>query len=187
MFAPRLVRWAALPLGAVALAQTAVAQARFTGVGWFPPGAVGWSRALGVSADGSTVVGSCYARAFRWRESTGLVALDSSAHPGWVQYARGCSADGSVVVGYAVASEIDPPNPQQAMVWTANGGGIGLPDDWDPLAWDSIAFAVSGDGSIVVGGASQPCGALALAYGPGPARTGDGVGVGRCARRQHDC
>ena len=75
-------------------------------LGGFTPGAVGCDRSLSnvadVSRDGRVIVGhawdGCISRAFRWEESTGMVAVGSSV-PGEISDAAGVSGDGKVVVG----------------------------------------------------------------------------------------
>ena len=117
--------------------------ASFMGVGILP-GASG-SVANAVSGDGSVVVGDS-SQAFRWTAATGIVPLD--AHSQDITLARGVSADGSVAVGLAMRGG-GPFTPPQAVRWTAGGGALDLgtlPDDTI-----SSAFAVSGDGSTVVG------------------------------------
>jgi probable HAF family extracellular repeat protein len=107
------------------------------------------SAAYGISGDGSVVVGvgttdqSLY-EAFRWEGGvmTGLGHLtgDNSA-------AFDVSADGSVVVGRTSTF-----NGYEAFRWTAESGMVGLGDltfpGGSPL---SEAFAVSGDGRVIVG------------------------------------
>ena len=131
------------------------------------------SRAESVSADGSVVVGSSGSssvdEAFRWTAEGGMVGLgrlgddpDSSAED--------VSADGSVVVGYSgnrfrsrqYPFVWDPADEDyEAFVWTEADGMVGLGHlpghDW------SKAYAVSADGSIVVG-ASYPAHRSAEAF-----------------------
>jgi probable HAF family extracellular repeat protein len=99
------------------------------------------SVALGVSADGSVVVGWMkYAdyiqRAFRWTAWTGM--QDLSAQSYGVSIARGVSADGSVVVGGSSFG---------AFCWTAKTGMQLL----GTFGGMSEARGVSANGSIVVG------------------------------------
>src|SRR5881628_1523888 len=80
-------------------ANTLAAEPSFRGLGGFPGVKPPESNAYGVSADGSTVVGSAQlgnnAQAFRWTESTGLRGL--GARPAGVEWTigRAASADGS--------------------------------------------------------------------------------------------
>jgi probable HAF family extracellular repeat protein len=109
------------------------------------------SRALGVSADGSVVVGWAHnaagrMRAFRWTAADGMQDLGTLG--GGESAALGVSADGSVVVGWALnaAGQI------RAFRWTEARGmeDLGtLGGDW------SGARGVSADGSVVVGWAEN--------------------------------
>lgn len=102
---------------------------------------VGASRA--VSADGSVVAGHSNfpegLRAFRWTAEGGMQNLgtlpDLPHSEAW-----GLSADGSTVVG--VSS-------QRAFRWTADNG---MEDLGTLRELGAIAYAVNGDGSMVVGG-----------------------------------
>jgi probable HAF family extracellular repeat protein len=116
------------------------------------PGGVFHSRATGISNDGLVVVGSSSPasqdEAFRYQagQMTGLGDLPGGHVPRSGAWAT--SADGSVVVGYGT-SELG----LEAFRW--EGGqmtGLGdLPDG----VFSSIAYSVSGDGSVIVGTASS--------------------------------
>lgn len=98
------------------------------------------SKAYGVSADGSVVVGYSSSgqgtfEAFRWTEAGGMLGLGGSR-----SRAHDVSADGSVVVGYS-GSDSDP----QAFRWTETVGMVNLVNS------KSRAYGVSADGSVVVG------------------------------------
>jgi probable HAF family extracellular repeat protein len=125
-------------LGAIGVAFPAQA-ASFQGLGFSPGGdpATTFSRAFGVSADGSVVVGISFGGAFRWTQATGMVGLG-----GGVAY--GVSADGSVVVGQSGGGGF------QAFRWTQGTGMVGL-GDFAGGPFSSEALAVSADGSVVVG------------------------------------
>src|SRR5690242_575787 len=104
---------------AISLAQS------FQGLGFLPGQAA--SQALGVSADGSVVVGgsgpagSTQSQAFRWTASTGMVGLGFL--PGYnSSIATAASADGSVVVGYS----FNTANQTEAFRWTAANGMVSL-------------------------------------------------------------
>ena len=111
------------------------------------------SRAYGVSADGSVVVGISWDaagiyRAFRWTAGGGMANLGTLGGDWSWGGARGVSADGSVVVGSADNAAGD----DRAFRWTP-GGGM---QDLGTLGGDhSRAYAVSPDGSVVVGRASR--------------------------------
>jgi probable HAF family extracellular repeat protein len=112
------------------------------GLGDLPGGAFS-SYALGVSGDGSVVVGAgrvdsesgCSGyEAFRWTSQTGMVAL--GAPPGdTCSQANDVSHDGTTIVGSSNG---------QAFRWTAGSGMVGL----GPL---THAWGVSGNGTVVVG------------------------------------
>ena len=110
---------------------------------------------IGMSADGSTVVGSResgFSRyAARWVRGVGVELLNEVG--GRYEHAFACSADGAVVVGrtdYSVGS-------WQAFRWTRETGIVGL----GTLGGNtSTAFGVSGDGSVVVGTSSGMSGPL---------------------------
>lgn len=102
------------------------------------------THALGMSHDGTTVVGYHRLgngdRAFRWTTSEGLRYLDLTVSSS----ASDCSGDGSVIVGSFISS-----GSTRAFLWTQGGGMQTL----GVLAghWMSGASAVSDDGSTVVG------------------------------------
>ena len=108
----------------------------------------GWN----ISGDGSTVVGlawepGCQARAFRWREATGMVNLGTLFFFKPTR-ANACNFDGSVIVGW----NDNYTGFRQAAVWT-NGGQQML------FGPDSIrlpeALCVSSDG-VWIGGIGTP-------------------------------
>ncbi|MEM7787424.1 MAG: hypothetical protein AAF594_06835, partial [Bacteroidota bacterium] len=110
----------------------------FQGLGDLSDGPLG-SRAYAVSADGSVVVGSSSAGAFRWTADGGMqVVLDADQSTAW-----GVSSDGSVVVGTANGL-LDA----EAFRWTADGvADLGFLPEGDR----SSAYDVSSDGSVIVG------------------------------------
>ncbi len=79
----------------------------------------------GISADGSTVVGSRTPSGipFRWTQADGMIDL---LLPGatWGR-ARAMSADGNSVVGYCTGF-VDPKNQGEAFLWTPADGMVGL-------------------------------------------------------------
>jgi probable HAF family extracellular repeat protein len=109
------------------------------------PGTPG-SHAMGVSADGSVVVGyggpaviDGSGHAFRWTQSGGMQAL--GALPGDSNStAMGVSGDGLTVVGFS--------GPAHNFQWTSAGGMSALST---PGWLQTKAVSASGDGSVIVG------------------------------------
>ena len=105
------------------------------------PGGCAWSKAYGISADGTAVVGHSNSatgmEAFRWTKELGMVGL------GFPQ-ANAISADGSVVVGYQHIDKLAEP-----VRWIHRGGIFGLGSL--PRAGNGEATGVSADGSVIVG------------------------------------
>ncbi|MCA2550875.1 MAG: PEP-CTERM sorting domain-containing protein, partial [Microcystis sp. M53BS1] len=105
----------ALATSAIALANPAHA-ASFQGLGDLPGGTFQGS-ALGVSGDGSVVVGSGNSanglEAFRWTQAGGIVGLGDLPGGTFQGSALGVSGDGSVVVGYSYSA-----NGLEAFRWT---------------------------------------------------------------------
>lgn len=130
------------------------------------------SEALGVSADGTVVVGysssASGTQAFRWTAGDGLEALGDLAGGNFESIAYRVSADGSVVVGFGNSA-----SGREAMRWTAGGGMVGLGDlpggDFHSQAWSASA-----DGSVVVGEGSSASGREAFLWTAG----GGMVGLG---------
>ena len=122
-------------------------------------GGVFQSSAQGVTADGRTVVGYSGSdigeQAFRWTVDGGMVGLgDLPGRPNLSQVqsqARDVTPDGLVIVGAGTSAF----GTRQAVRWTASGiEGLGYLDgDTEHF---SEAFAVSGDGNVVVGRARSP-------------------------------
>lgn len=126
------------------------------GLGDLPSGDVD-SIGLGVSSDGSTVVGgsvvSSGEEAFRWRSATGMVGLGGLPGEEIQSLAFGASADGSVVVGETFLTFSPELAGSVAFRWTQAGGMVNLgqlPGGTD----GSFALGVSADGSVVVGHSS---------------------------------
>ncbi len=107
------------------------------------------SLALGVSNDGSVVVGYrnvvADQTAFRWTSASGTVNIGDLAGGQTSSRARDVSGDGSVVVGLSFATEGGT-----AFRWTEATGMMGL-GDLPGGIFASEAYGSSNDGSVVVG------------------------------------
>jgi len=125
-------------------------QGGMQGLGYARPGGQ-FSRALGVSLDGSTIVGESFTNlvsdAFIWRESTGIQALPrlpGAASNSWSR-ASAVNSDGTVIVG-----DGDSPvtGTSTAVRWAAGGvQDLGLL----PGYLRSISDSVDGSGNIIGG------------------------------------
>jgi probable HAF family extracellular repeat protein len=122
---------------------------RWSGTGTFQSlGTMGWtnSRATGASNDGSTVVGYLSTQsgnaqqAFRWTPGAGMQTLGPL-----FSEANAISRDGSTIVGETAVTSGAP----QAFRWTQAGGVQALAGLNGSTSSD--AWAVSGDGSYIVG------------------------------------
>lgn len=142
-----------------------------TGLG-FLPGAIK-SSAFGASADGSVVIGVSYYQdleAFRWTSTGGMMGLGDL--PGGTNYswARGVSADGTIVVGHGNSA-----SGQEAFRWTSSTGMVGL-GDFEGGKFESRANAVSADGSVIVGYGYSAQGQQAFIYTAENGMTSIGAG-----------
>jgi probable HAF family extracellular repeat protein len=122
-------------------------------------GLPGRTSAEAVSGDGATVVGWFQAvpqgriEAFHWNTATGALGLGDLVGDSFQSESFDVSADGSVVVGTAIASGAQPGQGSrhlEAFRWTAATGMVGLGDLQGGNYW-SDARGVSTDGSVVVG------------------------------------
>ena len=100
--------------------------ASFMGLGDLPGFEID-STAFAVSADGKTVVGDgnimTVEEAFRWTQSSGMVALGDLDGGTYNSTAMGVSKDGSIVVGCSNSA-----SGGEAYRWTESGGMVGLGD-----------------------------------------------------------
>jgi probable HAF family extracellular repeat protein len=130
------------------VAHAVTATATFIPLGDLSGGALN-SRAFGVSADGTTVVGLATSatgpQAFRWTAATGLVGLGDFTGGAFNSVANSVSADGSVVVGRGTSAD-----GATAFRWTEGEGLVSLGDLPDG-PFSSEAHDVSADGTVVVG------------------------------------
>lgn len=111
------------------------------------------SKAYGVSADGSFIVGESQSanglEAFQYSSSTGMVGLGYLPGGSFSSQAYGVSADGSVVVGrsrYSTSS-----NDGEAYLYTDNTGMSGLGSLGTSSNYNTLATGVSSDGTVIVG------------------------------------
>jgi probable HAF family extracellular repeat protein len=100
---------------------------------------------MGVSGDGSVVVGASPNGAFRWTRSSGLQALGMFGGPGASSEAQAVSGDGTVVVGNSLLPGSDI---YHAFRWTM---ATGMQDLGSIPAAISYAVGANADGSVVVG------------------------------------
>lgn len=143
-------------IGLLAASSPAFAAA-FEGLGHLPA-RFPFSVALGVSPDGSVVVGQVKSglaedQAFRWTASEGMVGLGHlSARRD--SLADSASEGGQVVVGWGRSDTGTRLNVRQAFRWTAAEGmvGLGFLDDGRP---SSQAMAVSRNGDVIVGSSNS--------------------------------
>jgi probable HAF family extracellular repeat protein len=128
-----------------------------------------YSSAHGVSDDGSVVVGSAYSAdggvsAFRWTETTGMVALGKL--PGTTiasSHAASLSATAAVIVGYAAGAD----RRTRATLWNPSGEAYVIQELLVDQGLDVAlaggfmtgATAVSADGQTIVGWGVGPGGA----------------------------
>lgn len=137
-------------------------------------GGIVYSYAYGASKDGATVVGTSRSQSgdkpVRWNENGGVTALTNNYNGS----AFAASNDGSVIVGVAEI-EFPPflgrPPRQEAFRWTASGGfsllgtladTSGIPNEL--RSDESVALAVSADGSTIVGQSDSTSAGNATAF-----------------------
>lgn len=156
----------------------------------FLGGASGSSKATGVSRDGTTIIGDStnssggidFQQAFVWREGSGMVALDGLVGPEsqvfQLSFAKGLSADGSVIVG----SAYDADYYSYAVVWNAEGDVTTIRSlveaaGSDLTGWDlTEAVDVSDDGRVILGNGTDADGLQqAWIYRAGALITPNGV------------
>ncbi|MBW8309866.1 MAG: hypothetical protein K0M45_09595 [Candidatus Paracaedibacteraceae bacterium] len=115
-----------------------------------------WSNGLGVSGDGSRVVGDYYivatrsTKGFRWTRGIGMESLGTLNGGPW-SVARSANGDGSVVVGHSGDGAAQY-NSEKAVRWTVELGGTNI-ESLGTLngGMGSVASGVNNDGSVVVG------------------------------------
>jgi probable HAF family extracellular repeat protein len=119
------------------------------------------ARIWDVSSDSETIVGQLSTgeiafgiQAFRWTPEEGIVPLGDLPGGRVRSFGYGVSDGGQAAVGLATVADGLGGDKSQAFRWTPGEGmrGLGfLPDKTD----QSVAHAISGDGSVVVGLASR--------------------------------
>lgn len=173
-----------IPVGSllVAVLTMSPAQAEFiagdvselTGLGDLAGGA-DYSEALGINADGSSVVGVSTGvngtEAMLWTASGGMVGLGDLAGGMVYSVAYDVTDDGSMVVGYSISA-----SGTEAMYWTSSTGMVGL-GDLAGGVFSSYANGVSADGSVIVGNGVSASGGEAWRWTSG----GGMVGLGDLA------
>ncbi len=161
-------------LAATAVAGGAIAQPSFTPLGDLKGGQV-FSDAWGVSADGSTVVGSSiisghilfggtYA-AYRWTAATGIADIYSLGGIGTICRSYAVNADGTMVVGMADYGVLSPTQ-IVAFTWTPGFGAVEIGDLPGGPSGSARAAArgVSAEGAIVAGQGESDFGAEPFRY-----------------------
>jgi probable HAF family extracellular repeat protein len=120
------------------------------------------SYGLGISGDGSAVVGYCYTastnfgEAFRWTETGGMQGIGYLRPNGVSSRANAISRDGTTIVGDSQSNGHFTPT--EAFVWTQSGGMQGLPLLPGSPYPETYARAVSANGSVIVGAGETPSG-----------------------------
>ena len=119
------------------------------GLGDLPGGGFD-SAANGVSGDGSvssaTADSASGCEAFRWTSGGGMVGLGDLPGGGSTATPTASAPTARSIVGYSTT----PPPAREAFRWTSGGGMVGL-GDLPGGAFNSEAYGVSADGSVVVG------------------------------------
>ena len=138
-------------------------------------GMLPYSAAIGISADGSVLVGSSrspesdpngkgWEEPMLWSESSGMVGLGNLEGGLFDGLAVAASADGSVIVGRS-SSTLAPNTNGEAFRWTAQTGMVGLGVLVDVGYFNySLAWGVSADGSVITGTARMENGCEAFRW-----------------------
>jgi probable HAF family extracellular repeat protein len=152
--------WPVLALIAALGTSPDVRAAYFLMLGDLPGGSID-SSARDVSDDGSVVVGVSLSPAtegFRWSLGTGMVGL-GFLPGGDTSRALTVSRDGTTIGGWGSST----PGPQ---AFVSSGGGLLPQGDLPGGDFDSSFRAANGDGSVLVGSASNAAGSVAVRWTP---------------------
>ena len=148
-----------------------VQAATFQGLGDLPGGGV-QGYAIGVSADGTTVVGHSLSaagdEAFRWTADSGIVGLGDFPLGAFDSFATMASNAGTVVVGYGTLASLYRP-----FRWTSAEGMVDL-GDLPGGGANGFATGMSADASVICGQSSSASGTEAFRW----TATGGMVGLG---------
>jgi probable HAF family extracellular repeat protein len=187
-----LTSFSALSLLAVSPAQAA----SFMGLGFLDfNNQYRSSKANGISADGSVVVGISESQAFRWTQTGGIVGLGYLDSDILYSAANAVSADGSVIAGDSRIAEYSydihgykyiSGYKYQAFRWTQLVGMVNLGTILGGRDGYNFANAISADGSVIVGDSAntngrgeafrwtQADGMLSLGFGTASGISADG-------------
>ena len=111
----------------------------------------GFSVALGVSDNGSIIVGQAQGNAgfeaMYWNATDGMVGIGDLRGPGFDtnSLARAVSSDGSTIAGQGFSDD-----GMEAFRWTSGGGMVGL-GDLTGGTYASMATSISGNGNVIAG------------------------------------
>jgi len=119
---------------------------------------LGFTRAYGISGDGTTVVGQNGSLAVRWRVGTGIEDLGNLG--GSLNKAKGVSRNGSVITGYSRLGGSE----YHAFRWTE---ALGMTDLDDLPGGEHSSRGMSGvsdDGSVIIGSGTSTSGTEAFRW-----------------------
>jgi uncharacterized membrane protein len=122
-----------------------------------------FGNAIGVSGNGSTIVGSSLSpsgeEAFRWTSAGGMQGLGDLTGGAFLSVAWGISSDGTTVVGRGSSAA----SSSEAFRWSS-AGGLQAMGDLAGGAFGSRALAASSNGSIIVGEGTSASGQEAFRW-----------------------
>ncbi len=131
------------------------------------PGGATFSAAFDCSADGTTIIGSSASvngnEAFKWRADSGMVALGDLPGAYYLSTAYATTPNGDFVVGSSSSENGTSGNRLEAYLWSEQAGMIGL-GDLPGGEFESSAYDVSADGSVVVGAGQTDSGYRAFIW-----------------------